>query len=199
MFALRHPFAQHYTNISLIKYIYISYETCAFIFTWATLQTRQVRLASQLLGTVWTDWRSSHCTCCTSTCVEYGSIKSWQLKRKEGCEMVGGYIPPVLHSFLYNFKVLKVKQKEKIKLISGSMLRGAPQFLIWVTLGLFAGQVITCCGDVGCNNKSTVISSLDIICICTISLIFCPNSYSGLSYSLNTGSLKAENSLNWLV
>lgn len=42
--------------------------------------------------------------------VEYGSIKSWQLKRKEGCEMVGGYIPPVLHSFLYNFKVFKVKQ-----------------------------------------------------------------------------------------
>ena len=26
--------------------------------------------------------------------------------------MVGGYIPPVLHSFLYNFKVFKVKQKE---------------------------------------------------------------------------------------
>lgn len=26
--------------------------------------------------------------------------------------MAGGYIPPALHSFLYNFKVLKVKQKE---------------------------------------------------------------------------------------
>lgn len=46
----------------------------------------------------------------TAHYVEYGSIKSWQLKRKEGCEMVGGYIPPVLHSFLYNFKVFKVKQ-----------------------------------------------------------------------------------------
>lgn len=27
--------------------------------------------------------------------------------------MAGGYIPPVLHSFLYNFKVLKVKQTKK--------------------------------------------------------------------------------------
>lgn len=85
-----HRFARHYANISLIKYIYSSYEAHAFIFTWATLQTRQVRLASQLPHTVRTDWRGSHCTCCMSTCVEYGSIKSWQLRRREGCEMVGG-------------------------------------------------------------------------------------------------------------
>lgn len=66
-------------------------------------------------------------------------------------------------------------------------------------MDLFAGQVITCCTDVGCNNKATVISNFDIICICTTSFLFCPNGHSGLSYSLNTGSLKAENSLNWLV
>lgn len=77
---------------------------------------RPVKLDFRLscLHTVWSDRCSSHCTCCMSTCVEYGSIKSWQLKRKAGCEMVGGYIPPVLHSFLYNFNVLKVKQT-KIK------------------------------------------------------------------------------------
>lgn len=106
-FAFRHQFAEHYANISLTKYIYISYETCAFTFAWATLQTRQVRLLSQMPHAVWTVWRSSCRTCCMSACVEYGSIKSWQLKRKEGCEMVGGYIPPVLHSFLYNFKSIK--------------------------------------------------------------------------------------------
>lgn len=43
--------------------------------------------------------------------------------------MVGGYIPPVLHSFLYNFKVLKVKQKEKKKkIVSRFKLYRAQQF-----------------------------------------------------------------------
>lgn len=121
---------------------------------------------------------------------------------KKDVKWQGGYIPPVLHSFLYNFKVLEVKQKKKEKkaiLISRFKLCRAPQFLIWVTRGPFAGQVITCRNDVGCKNKATVISNLHIVCICTISLLFCPNSHSGLSYSLNTASLKAENSLNWLV
>lgn len=61
---------------------------------------------------------------------EYGSIKSWQLKRKEGCEMAGGYIPPVLHSFLYNFKVLNVIQNNI--LISRFKLRRAPRWSFFV-------------------------------------------------------------------
>lgn len=187
MFAFRHQFAQHYTNISLTKYIYISYETlCAFIFTWATLQTRRVWFPSPL-PSYCLDW-PSRLPLYVSTCVEYGSIKWWQLKRKEGCEMVGGYIPPVLHSFLYNFEVLN-KTKIKIEAPQSSTISEShvDRLLVkWSPVMMF-----------GCNNKATVISNLDISCICT--LLFHPNSYSGLSYSLNTGSLKAENSLNWLV
>lgn len=46
--------------------------------------------------------------------------------------------------------------------MSGFKVRRAPQFLIWVTRGPFAGQVITGCNDVGGNNKATVISNLDL-------------------------------------
>lgn len=98
MSAFRYQFAKHYTNI--IKYIYISYEAYAFIFTLGILQTRQVRFPVIVFGQ--TD--SSYCTYCMSTCW-CASVKSWQLKRKNGCEMASGYIPPVLHSLLYKFKV----------------------------------------------------------------------------------------------
>lgn len=33
-------------------------------------------------------------------------------KKEEGCEMVGGYIPPGLHSFLYNFKAVQTYPNE---------------------------------------------------------------------------------------
>lgn len=61
---------------------------------------------------------------------------------------------------------------------------------------MFASQIITCCNNCGCDNKVTVIQLEYYL---HYSSPISPNSYSGLSYSLNIGSLKAENSLNWLV
>lgn len=123
-----------------------------------------------------------------ASCVwaEYGSIKSWQLKRKEGCEMVGG-----LHSSNSpQFSLQHIKSLAK-KLAKKGRKKTTLKLII---SALLAGQVI-CCNDAGCNDNATVISNF----ICSLLaqfLLFCPNSSSGLSYSLNTGSLKAENSLN---
>lgn len=180
MFTLRYQFAEHYTNISLIEYIYFSYEASAFIFTWANC--RQVRLDFCLSRPTLFELLlyTPHVYMLNMAQSNRGSWRG-----KKGCEMVGSYIPPVLHSFLQSIK-------KKKNLISRFKLHRALQFLIWVTRGPSA-------------DRWSHVATMSAVITRPLSFPtwilhnYYPNRYSGLSYSLNTGSLKAENSLNWLV
>lgn len=105
-------------------------------------------------------------------------------KGKVDLKQKGGNFPPVLHSFLDNI----VKEKAK-----RTNILQTPQFPLWLfrAVDCSRGQLLQSCWLLRQRHCHPL--------TCILLFSFCLNISSGFYYSLNTGSLKANNSPNWLV
>lgn len=143
---------------------------------WASLQ--QIRWLSLLFSAV----------CAVSTCIEYGSqIMAAEEERRMG-NGAGGLHSSSSPQFSQNVEKVQLKNNNSNYIEATQWMSTTSDQNLLVTW--------TTCWNYAIKKKKKLLISESLF---VVILSFNQNRFSGLSYSLNSASFKAENSLNWLV